>query len=497
VIGETVNNYVIRSVLGEGGMGTVYLAEHPKIGRKAAIKILRRELCDDATLVVRFTNEAKAANAIRHPNIIEILDVGELANGAHYLMMEYLEGESLRERLKREGRLGVEQVVEIGAAAASGLAAAHAKHIVHRDLKPDNLFLVPDDHAPSGERVKVLDFGIAKLKAELSGVSVQTHTGLLMGTPAYMSPEQCKGISSEIDHRSDIYALGIILHEMLAGEPPFTGEGFGEVLMKHMMSPPVPLRQIDAEIPEHVEAAVLRALAKSPAERFSSMFDLEAALTKGVFRSSPRLRAPATDPALRPDTRSSRPTTGITATTLSRASGVLESQPGATMGGLAPAAPRKRGAWIAIGGAIVAALVGVSLLASRAGSGHNAPAAGAASAAGAVQPAAASPAAAPSPVAPRPPSPAAVQVAAPDSAGSRSSGLGSPAPVPAAAAAASPAAAAAASPAAASAPAAAEKPSRARPGKTRRPPAHVNRPAAATVPPPEPTEAPKIRPEKF
>jgi len=338
MIGEKINNYVVQKLLGEGGMGTVYLAEHPKIGRKAAIKVLRRELCDNQELVVRFTNEARAANAIRHPNIIEILDVGELPTGSHYLMMEYLEGESLRERLARAQRLSVDDAVEIASGAASALAAAHAKQIVHRDLKPDNLFLVPDDEIASGQRVKVLDFGIAKLKPELSGGSVKTHTGSLMGTPVYMSPEQCKGVSSQIDHRSDIYALGIILYEMLTGSPPFISEGFGEVLMKHMTDPPPPPRQIVPEIPEHVEAAVLCALAKKPDERFSSMVDLRTALTKTSFRVPTTFRSPTSTPSptqnrvatantfRAPDTHpDARPgSSTLSATTLSRTTGTIQ-----------------------------------------------------------------------------------------------------------------------------------------------------------------------------
>jgi serine/threonine-protein kinase len=278
VIGRKVNNYEIVSLLGEGGMGSVYVAEHPVLGRKVAIKVLRREFAEDRTLVARFMNEARAASAIRQPSIIEILDVGTLPDGIPYLVMELLEGESLAGRLHRDKRLSVEDAVAITVQAATALGAAHGKQIVHRDLKPDNIFLVPDPDAPRGQRVVILDFGIAKLRGELSTGTVETHTGSVMGTPPYMSPEQCRGLSDEIDHRTDVYALGIILHEMLAGAPPFVSAGFGDLLIMHITQPPAALRSIDPTIPAHVEAAVLRALEKPRISRFPSMAELKRAL---------------------------------------------------------------------------------------------------------------------------------------------------------------------------------------------------------------------------
>ena len=233
LIGERINNYEVVSVLGEGGMGAVYLATHPFMGRKAAIKVLRRELAEDPGLVERFMNEARAANAIHHPNIIDIIDVGRLPSGIPYLMMEFLEGESLAQRIAGQ-RVDIALAVNIAKQTASALGAAHAKGIVHRDLKPDNLFLVPDGEQQFGSRVKVLDFGIAKLRGELSGSGAKTQSGSVMGTPPYMSPEQCRGITDEIDHRTDVYALGIILYEMLTGAPPFVSEGWGEVVLLHV-----------------------------------------------------------------------------------------------------------------------------------------------------------------------------------------------------------------------------------------------------------------------
>jgi serine/threonine-protein kinase len=279
VIGRHLNNYEIVSLLGEGGMGTVYLALHPIMGRKAAVKVLKPELARDESLVSRFFNEARAANAIRHPNIIDIIDVGMLPeDNVPYMLMEFLEGESLATRLDRVRPLDVAQAVEIASQTASALAAAHSKGIVHRDLKPDNLFLVPDEMVGAGERVKVLDFGIAKLRDDLRGSSMKTRTGAIMGTAAYMSPEQCQGLIEKIDHRTDIYALGIILYEMLCGAPPFTSEGFGDLIIMHVMKEPEPPQHKNPEVPPEVNAAILRALAKAPSDRFQSMTEFLSAL---------------------------------------------------------------------------------------------------------------------------------------------------------------------------------------------------------------------------
>ena len=280
-IGLQLGNVVLEYVLGEGGMGTVYLARHPVLEPRA-VKVLRPGMARDQTLVARFFEEARAADTIGHPNIIRIFDTGMLPDGCTpYIIMELLKGESLEDRLRREHRLSVPDAVEIACQTASALAAAHDHKIIHRDLKPGNLFLVAEPTMlPLGARVKVLDFGIAKFFDDSSDASVETKPGTLLGTPRYMSPEQCRGVS--IDHRADIYALGIILYEMVCGSPPFRAEAHGDLLTMHMGALPKPPREWNQDIPRAVEAVILRTLAKQPEERFSSMGELGGALRSAL-----------------------------------------------------------------------------------------------------------------------------------------------------------------------------------------------------------------------
>ena len=274
LIGQTVGNYQVTRLLGEGGMGVVYQAEHPVIGRKVAIKLLHLSLAKDAEVVARFFNEARAIHTIRHENIVEIMDFGQTATGQPYFIMEFLGGEAMNDRLAR-GPMPPPQVAEIAGQICRALAAAHDKGIVHRDLKPHNVQLLTQ---PSGRiQAKLLDFGVAKIMnaADLSQ-SVKTRTGSLMGTPLYMSPEQCKG-AGELDHRTDIYSLGVMLYEMLAGRPPFVAEGVGELFALHMLQQPPPLTNFAPDTPPAMVAAVMRALAKKPADRFASMEELRQA----------------------------------------------------------------------------------------------------------------------------------------------------------------------------------------------------------------------------
>ncbi len=270
MIGTTVGSYRILSKLGEGGMGAVYAAEHALLGRRAAIKVLLPELSKRPAVVERFFNEARASTAIGDLGVVQVFDFGYHVDGSAFIVMELLEGESLDARLRRVGALPVRDALRIIRQMAQTLATVHARGVIHRDLKPDNVFLVPDGEAEGGERPKILDFGIAKL-TDGDGVSVsQTRTGALMGTPLYMSPEQCRG-GGHIDHRSDVYALGCVLFRLLCGRPPFEGVGPGDVMIKHVTEPPPPPSWVRAGVPAAVDALVLRCLAKAPGERFEDM----------------------------------------------------------------------------------------------------------------------------------------------------------------------------------------------------------------------------------
>jgi serine/threonine protein kinase len=272
-VGALVGNYRILGKLGEGGMGAVYLAEHTIIERKVALKVLLPELSHDPESLSRFFNEAKAAARLQHPGLISVHDFGHLPSGSAYLVMEHLEGETLAARLWREKSLALPLVLEIARQLAGALGAAHDQGIIHRDLKPENIFLVPAPDRPEGLRVKVLDFGIAKLVREDSPGSFKTSTGIILGTPTYMSPEQCRGITP-LDHRTDIYSLGCILYEMISGQPPFDGEGPGDVLAAHIHVKPRALRKLVPSVPLPLERIILKAMAKRPDARHQRMAEL-------------------------------------------------------------------------------------------------------------------------------------------------------------------------------------------------------------------------------
>jgi serine/threonine protein kinase len=267
--GARFGNYEVISQLGAGGMGTVYVARHTLLGRSAAVKVLRPELSQNREMVNRFFNEARAATSIQHPGIIEIFDFGYDDANCAYIIMELLQGESLGHRLHREGRISLSRALTMVRQIAGALQAAHEQQILHRDLKPDNVFLVLDPEIPGGERIKLLDFGIAKLLAEPSGEGgSNTVTGVLIGTPTYMSPEQCRGSgTARLDGRSDLYALGCIFYELLSGRPPFVTDGVGDLMAHHMYFPPPPLSTLLPAIPASVESLVLRLLSKDPQER--------------------------------------------------------------------------------------------------------------------------------------------------------------------------------------------------------------------------------------
>ena len=324
LINHTIGNYRVTSLLGEGGMGVVYLAQHPVFGRKVAIKLLHAVLARDQDIVARFFNEARAIHMVAHENIVEILDFGQTPDGQPYFIMEYLSGESLTEAIAR-GPMTPEQVEAIAVQMCRALGAAHAKGIVHRDLKPHNVQLVIK--ADGALQVKILDFGVAKILASPDGASsVKTRTGSLMGTPLYMSPEQCKG-AGVLDHRTDIYSLGVILFEMI-GPAAVQRRGRGRAVREAHAGGPAPVTDFAPHAPPHMAAAIMKSLAKDPAARFQTMEDYRKAIVGEVKVTAPpaspggmrRLSNPAANTMAQ--TVSSRATTS----TLSSASSEIEDE---------------------------------------------------------------------------------------------------------------------------------------------------------------------------
>ena len=273
--GQSIGNYRILNKIGTGGMGAVYLAEHPLIGKKVALKVIHRELASNKEVVQRFFQEAKAVNKIGNEHIVEIHDFGITPEGDHFYIMEFLEGHNLASVLGHESVLDVMRALHIGAQVASALAAAHQAGVIHRDLKPDNVMLTLRLGDP--DFVKLLDFGLAKMFIGGGPSAVKTAAGVLLGTPQYMLPEACESRGG-LDHRTDIYALGILLFQMMTGVLPFDGETMGEVLVKQVTQLPPPPRGYNPNIPPSVEQIVLRCLMKQPDKRFPSMVELRAAL---------------------------------------------------------------------------------------------------------------------------------------------------------------------------------------------------------------------------
>ena len=272
MIGERVGSYRIVASLGAGGMGTVWLAEHTLLGRRVAIKFLHASVSQSASLVERFFAEARAATRIADPGIVVIYDFGWHSDNSAYIVMEHLDGESLAARL-RAGRFSVATAVRVVQQAAMAMAVAHAGGIIHRDLKPDNIFLIPDAAVPGGERVKILDFGIAKLIGDDHGNPTRTRTGLIMGTPMYMSPEQCRG-AGDVDHRTDIYALGCVMFHLMCGRPPFFAPTPGDMIAAQLREMPQPPSTLVPEIPLAIDTIVMRCLAKAAGDRYATMTEL-------------------------------------------------------------------------------------------------------------------------------------------------------------------------------------------------------------------------------
>jgi serine/threonine-protein kinase len=306
VIGQSVGGFRVVRELQKGGTGVIYLAEHQMLKHKAAVKALLPEFSKDPEEVNRFFNEAQLTAQIRHPGLIQIFDYGYDPDGRAYIVMELLEGEVLRDRITRCGRQSVEVLRGVTRQVAMALGAVHQHGIIHRDLKPENLFLVPDRDMVCGLRVKVLDFGIAKASVDLDEISLKTlhtRTGIVLGTPAYMSPEQCRG--GQLDPRADVYALGCIMFDMACGRPPFQDAGNADMMTAHMSRPPPMPRSIEPSLPPSIEAIIVRALRKKADERYASMQELVADLDASDSRVPDPAEGPTHVVSSPPDVRAS------------------------------------------------------------------------------------------------------------------------------------------------------------------------------------------------
>ncbi|MEO5726767.1 MAG: serine/threonine-protein kinase [Byssovorax sp.] len=282
--GDTIEGkYRIVRLLGEGGMGAVYEGENVRIHRKVAIKVLHAAVAAKADVVQRFEREAQAAGRIGSEHIVEVLDLGNLPEGDRFMVMEYLEGESLGERIKRKKRLSPHEVGHLLHQLLEGLAAAHAVGIIHRDLKPDNVFLM---NSKGGQKdfVKVLDFGVSKFNALDSEMSM-TRTGAVMGTPFYMSPEQARG--AKIDTRSDLYSVGVVIYQAVTGRVPFHAETFNELVFKIALESPEPAEIVAPGLDPAFAALIVRSMVRDPGGRFQTAQEFQAAVAQWLMTAAP------------------------------------------------------------------------------------------------------------------------------------------------------------------------------------------------------------------
>jgi len=291
MVGE---RYEVLEALGEGGMGTVYRVRHVVLDRYFAMKVLRRDLANDADLAKRFLQEARATAAVKHPNVVAINDFGEMEDGIPYFVMELLEGETVATRIRARGALPPRAAIKVAKQIAEGLAASHAANVIHRDLKPDNVFLVGRRVGKAAEdEIRIVDFGAAKI----IGGSKLTRPGIVFGTPYYMSPEQASG--QPIDGRADVYSLGVLLYEMITGRVPFEADTYMGVLTKHMFqAPSKPTPPSGVQLGE-LENVVMRALQKEPEQRYASMLVFAEALSaalKGRSSLPPQVEVPSAPP---------------------------------------------------------------------------------------------------------------------------------------------------------------------------------------------------------
>ncbi len=268
ILGDT---YEVQRRLGEGGMGRVYEARHVRLGRHYAIKIMHQMFAADRDALARFRREAIAASTIASANVAQVFDVNATRDGQPYMVYEYIDGEDFGTLLEREGALSIARSIRIARQVASGLAVAHAAGVVHRDLKPENVMLLKA--ADGSDVAKLLDFGIAKVQQE----DKLTRTGAVLGTPAYMAPEQARG-GSTIDHRCDVYALGAMIYRAVTGRPAFSGEDAGRPLTSVIWDEPARPKTLRRDLPDALELVIQRAMAKDPDQRFASMSELDAAL---------------------------------------------------------------------------------------------------------------------------------------------------------------------------------------------------------------------------
>jgi len=274
LIGKTIDErYRVEALLGEGGMGLVYRVTHTRLNKPLAIKVLRRENTHDEEVLARFRREAESASAIGNQHIVDISDFGVLHDGSTYFVMECLEGMDLIEAMDIAQRMPEDRALHVASQICEALGAAHDAGIVHRDLKPENVFLTSREG--TADFVKVLDFGIAKVA---NGPTRLTRKGEVLGTPHYMSPEQCEG--EDVDHRTDIYALGVLLYEMLTGHVPHDADTMMGILTKHLYEDPIPPKIRVPQVSEALEQVVMRCLEKRPERRYQTMRELEADLVR-------------------------------------------------------------------------------------------------------------------------------------------------------------------------------------------------------------------------
>jgi eukaryotic-like serine/threonine-protein kinase len=276
LVGKTIGGrYFIRRQLARGGMGAVYEAEHVGLDKRVAVKFILDRFGEDREALHRFHREARTASRIGHANIIDITDIGETEDGKPFLAMEYLEGSDLDQVLRATGRMEPSRAVHIVAQVLRGLAAAHGQGIIHRDMKPANVFLT--ERGGVTDFVKIMDFGISKVVAARDARVRLTETGVAMGTPIYMAPEQAEA-RQDLDHRIDVYAVGVMLYEMLSGEPPFNASSYLILVQQHVSSPVPPLGERCPDLPAQLVRAVHKALEKKPERRFADALEFAAAL---------------------------------------------------------------------------------------------------------------------------------------------------------------------------------------------------------------------------